>query len=85
MTYWLSPLSNFLSRKHEFEADDYAVWATGSSDHLSSALKKLSVKNLSYPLPHPLVSFFYHSHPSLPERELNINKAHERFADGQTS
>ena len=85
ITYWLSPLSNFLSRKHEFEADDYAVWATGSSDHLSSALKKLSVKNLSYPLPHPLVSFFYHSHPSLPERELNINKAHERFADGQTS
>ena len=75
MTYWLSPLSNFLSRKNEFEADDYAVWATGSSGHLSSALKKLSVKNLSYPLPHPLVSFFYHSHPSLPERELNINKA----------
>lgn len=74
ISFWFSPVSNYFSRKHEFEADDYAVLSTGSSLPLSNALKKLSVKNLSYPLPHPWVSFFYHSHPSLPERELNISK-----------
>ena len=74
VSYWFSPISNYFSRRHEFEADDYAVSVTGSSLALSSALKKLSVKNLSYPLPHPWVSFFYHSHPSLPERDLNISK-----------
>ena len=73
-TYWLTPIFNFLSRENEFQADDYAVLATGTPEHLSSALKGLSVENLSYPLPHPWVSFFHHSHPSLPERNLNIFK-----------
>ena len=73
ITYWFSPLSNYFSRLHEFEADNFAISSTDSTDDLSSALKKLSAKNLSYPLPHPWVSFFYHSHPSLPERDLNIH------------
>jgi STE24 endopeptidase len=74
ISFWLSPLSNFFSRRHEFEADDYAVSMTESPNHLSSALKKLTAQNLSYPLPHPWVSFFYHSHPTLPERDLNITQ-----------
>ena len=72
ISFWLNPLSNFFSRRHEFEADNYAVTMTESPVHLSSALKKLTAKNLSSPLPHPWVSFFYHSHPTLPERDLNI-------------
>ena len=68
-TFWFAPLSNFLSRKHEYEADAFARSAIGGPDHLVSALRKLHVENLSNPIPHPLFAAIYHSHPTLPERE----------------
>jgi STE24 endopeptidase len=68
-TYWLSPLSNHFSRKHEFEADHFAKEAVGSPEPLISALRKLYVENLSHPLPHPLMTTFHYSHPTLLERE----------------
>ena len=68
-TYWLIPLSNFFSRKHEFEADNFAKNSVGGADSLISALRKLYVKNLSHPLPHPLMAGFHYSHPTLLERE----------------
>ena len=54
-TYWLSPLSNYFSRKHEFEADHFAKNAVGDAEPLISALRKLYVENLSHPLPHSLM------------------------------
>ena len=72
-TFWISPLSNFFSHKHEYEADRFAADSGDSKQSLLSALRKLSTENLSYPLPHRLVSVFYHSHPSLPQRDLNLN------------
>ena len=69
LTYWLTPLSNFFSRKHEFEADNFAKNSVGGADSLISALRKLYVKNLSHPLPHPLMAGFHYSHPTLLERE----------------
>ena len=68
-TYWLTPISNFFSRKHEFEADNFAKNSVGGADSLISALRKLYVKNLSHPLPHPLMAGFHYSHPTLLERE----------------
>lgn len=59
----LSVFMNILSRKHEFEADEYAAVNQGSPDHLISALKKLSANNLSNLTPHPLEVFLDHSHP----------------------
>ena len=76
-SYWLNPLSNMLSRKHEFEADKFASEAIGGASALTSALRKLCTKNLSYPLPHPWLSYFHHSHPSLPERELNLSQVNQ--------
>jgi STE24 endopeptidase len=77
-SYWLNPVSNLLSRKHEYEADRFASEATGGSQALKSALRKLCVKNLSYPLPHPWLSYFHHSHPSLPEREFSLSQDAEQ-------
>ena len=54
LTYWLTPVSNLFSRKHEFEADDFAKKAVGGAEPLISALRKLYVENLSHPLPHPV-------------------------------
>jgi STE24 endopeptidase len=55
--------ANAWSRKHEFEADAFAAKATGESESLVSALKKLSAKNLSNLTPHPFRVFLDHSHP----------------------
>jgi STE24 endopeptidase len=75
-----SPLSfilgigmNVLSRKNEYEADNYAA-NYGFGKHLASALKKLSVKNLSNLTPHKWYVFFHYSHPTLLQRLGNLNK-----------
>lgn len=58
---------NMRSRKNEYEADRFAA-INQQSECLQSALKKLSVNNLSNLKPHPLYVFFYYSHPPLLQR-----------------
>ena len=60
-------LMNMYSRKNEFEADAYAK-QTFDGSALISALKRLSVDNLSNLYPHPLYVFFHYSHPPLLKR-----------------
>ena len=83
-TFFLAPLFSAWSRKHEYEADAFAVkalaseagaaegttGATGTSGAaaLSSALIRLNRENASNLWPHPLYSFWYYSHPTLVER-----------------
>lgn len=67
---------NQLSRKHEFEADNFAVAST-SNNELGNALIKLSVDQLSNLTPHPLYVFFNYSHPPLLQRLGNINSQAE--------
>ncbi|PDH30250.1 MAG: peptidase M48 [Puniceicoccaceae bacterium MED-G30] len=69
ISFWLSPLSSALSRKHEYEADAFARNAVGGAEPLISALRNLHEKNLSNLTPHPLYSAFHYSHPTLLERE----------------
>jgi Zn-dependent protease with chaperone function len=64
---------NVFSRKNEYQADAFAAQHF-SGDELASALKKLSVKNLSNLRPHPLYVFFHYSHPTLLQR-LNALKS----------
>ena len=61
-TFLLQPLSAMYSRKHEFEADQYAAQYASASD-LVSALVKLYKDNASTLTPDPLHSMFYDSHP----------------------
>ena len=73
VTFWLSPLTNALSRRHEYEADAFAREALGSDPApLLQALRVLSEKNLSNLTPHQLYSAFYYSHPTLLEREKSL-------------
>lgn len=58
----LSPILSLMSRKHEFEADAYAVAQT-RADWLVAALVKLYRDNASTLTPDPLYSQFYDSHP----------------------
>ena len=61
-TFWLTPLSSLISRKHEFEADAYAAEQTQARD-LITALVKLYRDNASTLTPDPLHSAVYDSHP----------------------
>ncbi len=64
----LSIFGNMLSRRHEYEADAYAVRTYKRPQSMIAALKKLSVDNLSNLTPHPLKVFLSYSHPPVLER-----------------
>jgi STE24 endopeptidase len=66
-TVFISPLMAQVSRKHEFEADAYAVSQTQAAD-LKNALLKLYEDNASTLTPDPLYVKFYYSHPPASER-----------------
>lgn len=66
-------LFNAISRKNEYEADDYAKATTDKQD-LAEALKKLSEKNLSNLNPHPLYVVVHYSHPPMLQRLQNLLK-----------
>lgn len=63
---------NIFSRRNEYQADAFAAKYFDGKE-LASALKKLSVKNLSNLRPHPVYVFFHYSHPTLLQR-LNALK-----------
>ncbi len=75
LTLWLglyslitAPFGNILSRKHEFEADRYAVERTKNKPAFVSTMNKLAEMNLADRTPHPLVEFLFYSHPSIEKR-----------------
>jgi len=71
-----TPLGNILSRKFEYEADEYAVVETKNPSAFKNTLEKLTDQNLGDKDPHPFVEWFFYSHPSIKNRL----KAIEDFA-----
>ncbi|RPI71595.1 MAG: M48 family peptidase [Ignavibacteriales bacterium] len=69
-----SPFGNILSRKFEYEADEYAVTATSKPLPYISTLEKLTEQNLADKDPHPLVEWFFYSHPSINNRINALKK-----------
>ena len=67
LSFVFGMISSVLSRKNEYEADDYAR-VNYSGEHLQNALIKLSRNNLSNLRPHPAYEFFYYSHPTVLKR-----------------
>ncbi|MEJ2464523.1 MAG: M48 family metallopeptidase [Candidatus Thiodiazotropha sp.] len=72
-TLFFSPLGSYLSRRYEFQADDFAVNQTGG-EFLMRALVKLYRDNASTLTPDPLYSLFHDSHPPAPVRIAHINQ-----------
>jgi STE24 endopeptidase len=73
-SFFISPIFAQFSRKHEFEADAYAVAQTDGKD-LQSALLKLYQDNASTLTPDPVFVKFYYSHPPASERLSRMNPA----------
>jgi len=70
--FLVTPIMAWWSRKHEFAADRFAVSQMGEAESMENALSELYRENLANPLPHPVVAFFYYSHPVLVERIRSI-------------
>lgn len=73
-----SIVMQYFSRKDEYEADQFAVDTTGEKQSMISALKKLSVQNLSNLHPHPFYVLLNYSHPPILERLKAINSISAR-------
>jgi STE24 endopeptidase len=73
--FFLTPLSAWWSRRHEWQADRFAVDLTGDAQALASALVKLARENLANLHPHPLYARIYYSHPPMVERVRALREA----------
>ena len=65
-------LMNYISRKFEYQADNYAK-TNFDGKALISSLKKLSKNSLSNLTPHKANVFVHYSHPTLLQRVMNLN------------
>jgi len=68
----LKPFMAYLSRRHEIEADNFALQLTGDPGPMANALIKLGKDNLANLHPHPLYASVYYSHPPLVQRVKRI-------------
>lgn len=66
-TFFLQPVFSWISRQHEFEADDFAA-AQAQTENLIQALVKLYKENANTLTPDPVYSAFHDSHPPAPIR-----------------
>jgi len=81
LTIWMGlyglltgPIDNWLSRRHEYQADRFALELTGNKEAFKSTMTKLASMNLSDPEPPRWVEVLFHSHPTIKKR---INAAEE--------
>ena len=68
----LKPLMAYVSRRHELEADNFALQLTRTPDAMANALIKLGKDNLANLHPHPFYASVYYSHPPLAQRVKRI-------------
>jgi STE24 endopeptidase len=69
-----APLGNWISRKHEYQADDFARRSVGV-EPMVGALTRLARDNASTLTPDPLYALVHHSHPSVPLRVRQLRAA----------
>lgn len=72
--FFMSIFSSIFSRKNEYEADRYSIETYKNPESMISALKKLTVNNLSNLTPHPWKVFFEYSHPPVKDRIEEIRR-----------
>jgi STE24 endopeptidase len=68
----LKPLMAYMSRRHEIEADNFAMQLIETPGPMANALIKLGKDNLANLHPHPLYAAIYYSHPPLVQRVKRI-------------
>ena len=79
VSFPLTPISSLRSRRHEWQADQFARNLTREPESLASALVKLCKENLSNLHPHPFYAWFYYSHPPVVERIARLTGTERRL------
>jgi STE24 endopeptidase len=83
-SFLTSPIGAAISRKFEFEADEYAVDMTRNFPAYRSTMEKLVDQNLSNDEPNKLVEFWTYSHPSVKRRIEAAEKYYnEKYPSGK--
>jgi STE24 endopeptidase len=72
----IAPLSNWISRRNEFQADDYARRAVGAAPMIG-ALTRLARDNAATLTPDPLYALAHFSHPPVPVRVQHLGARQE--------
>ncbi|MEI7904765.1 MAG: M48 family metallopeptidase [Candidatus Firestonebacteria bacterium] len=67
-SFFLAPIENIISRKFEVTADTYEINMAGHPEIYIQSMVQLSKDNKSFLYPHPLVVFWFASHPPILER-----------------
>jgi STE24 endopeptidase len=73
-SFLTSPLSSWVSKKFEFEADRFAIETTKNFTAFKSSMEKLAEQNLADEEPNKLVEFWFRSHPSIKRRIQAVEK-----------
>jgi STE24 endopeptidase len=73
-TFFVAPLGSLWSRRHEFEADAFAIQHAGAAE-LAAALVKLYRDNASTLTPDPVYVAFHYSHPPALQRISRLRAA----------
>lgn len=71
---FLEPVQNAVSRRFEWQADNYALQHCGAPEAMRSAFVKLAVQNKADPFPSRWEVFWLHSHPAIGERIRNAQR-----------
>lgn len=74
-------LGNWISRRNEFQADEFARREAGA-DPMVSALVRLSRENASTLTPDPLYALYHYSHPPVPVRVAHLRQSQAPFGAG---
>jgi len=82
VSFVFTPFMSYVSRHNEYAADEFGS-KMGGKENLVSALLKLITENKAFPKSHPLVIFFYYTHPPVIERlkELGFDASNTIVAD----
>lgn len=73
-TFFGNPISNYVSRYFEMEADSYEISLTKDRESAVSAMEKLYEQSLDIPRPSRIYKLWYYTHPPLEERvEFYLN------------
>jgi len=83
LSFVFTPFMSAVSRHNEYAADEFGS-ELGGKENLISALMKLVTENKAFPKSHPLVIFFYYTHPPVLERlkELGFDDSNSLEPEG---
>jgi len=71
IAFFFSTITNYFSKKYEYDADDFSAGTT-TPENMVTALDKLGSHNLTNPTPHPATVFLNYSHPPIQDRIKRI-------------